>query len=133
MEIEMLEQYRDLSISIKELSRVIDVHSFAPPDYSDSVIIYKEHVINVLEKYKRNEVSELDVARWSKFVMFSDWYDYCKENYESIASVVAELEAPLLWGNYVDEDYGELAEFMGKLSIEKADVYINALRNNIQL
>lgn len=133
MEIEMLEQYRDLTISVEELSKTINIHSVAPSDYSDSVTICKEHVISVLEKYKKNEVSELDVARWAKFIMFSDWYDYCKENYESIASVVAELEAPLLWGNYVDGDYGELAKFMGKLSFEKADVYINALRNNIQL
>ncbi|WP_319507634.1 hypothetical protein [uncultured Methanolobus sp.] len=129
----MIKQYRVLSISMEELSNVIDVNSYAPPDYSYSVIIRKEHVINVLEKYKRNEVSELDLVRWAKFIIFSEWYDYCKENYDSIASVLAELEAPLLWSNYADGDNGELAEFMGELSSEKADVYINALRNDTEI
>ncbi|SFM20722.1 hypothetical protein [Methanolobus profundi] len=129
----IIEQYIDLSISIEQLSKVIDMHAFAPPNYSNSVIVCKEHVISVLEKYKRNDVSELDIARWAKFVMVSEWCDYCEENYESITSVVAELEAPLLWDNYVDEDYGELAEFMGKLSPEKADIYINALQQNLEI
>ncbi|WP_052324341.1 hypothetical protein [Methanolobus tindarius] len=130
--IQMIKQYRDLTISLEELSKVIDVNSFAPPDYSYSVIICKEHVINVLEKNKREEVSELDLARWAKFIMFSEWYDYCEENSELIPSVLAELEAPLLWSNYADGDCGELKEFMGKLSPEKADSYINALRNNTE-
>lgn len=131
--LQMIKQYRDLSISMEELSKVIDVHLFAPPEYSDSIIVCIEHVISVLEKYKRNEVSELDLARWAKFIMFSEWCDYCEESYETIASVVTELEASLLWGNYVDGDSGELAEFMGKLSHEKADIYINALRNNTEI
>jgi len=129
----MIKQYRDLSISIEELSKVIDVHLFAPSNYSYSIIVCKEHVISVLEKYKRNEASELDLARWAKFIMFSEWYDYCIESYDSIASVLAELEAPLLWDNFSDRDNGELAEFMEKLSPEKADIYINALRNNTEI
>ncbi|WP_094226620.1 hypothetical protein [Methanolobus psychrotolerans] len=129
----IIEQYMDLSISMEDLSNFIDVHTLAPPDYYHTVIICKEHAISVLEKYKRNEVSELDVARWAKFVMCSEWCDYCEENYESIASIVAELEAPLLWGDYVDGDYGELAEFMGKLSPEKADSFIKALHQNLEI
>ena len=131
--LQKIEQYRDLTISMEELSKTVDVHSFAFSNWFNSVIVCKEHVIRVLEKYKRNEASELDLARWAKFIMFSEWYDYCKENYETIASVVADLEAPLLWGNYVDGDSGEVAEFMGKLSPEKADIYINALRNNTEI
>jgi hypothetical protein len=131
--LQKIKQYIDLSISMEELSKVVDVHSFAPPDYSDSVIVCKEHVISVLEKYKQNEVLELDLARWAKFIMFSEWYVYCEEDSESIASIVTEVEASLLWGNYVDEDSGELAESMEKLSHEKADIYINALRNNTEL
>jgi hypothetical protein len=47
--------------------------------------------------------------------MFSDWYEYCKENYESITSVV-ELEAPLSWHDFIDEtDDGKLYDPMGKL------------------
>jgi hypothetical protein len=66
--------------------------------------------------------------------MFSDWYDYCKENYESIASVVAELEAPLLWHDFSDEtDDGELYAPMGKLSPCNADIYIQALKNNLEV
>ncbi len=118
---------------MEELSNVIDVNSFAPPDYSYSVIICKEHVISTLEKYKRNEVAELDVARWAKFIMFSEWYDYCEENSELIARILIEIEAPLLWGNYAEGDYGELTEFMGKLSPEKADFFVNALRNNTEI
>ncbi|KXS40218.1 hypothetical protein HWN40_04615 [Methanolobus zinderi] len=129
----MIKQYRDLSISMEELSNVIDVNSFAPPEYSYSIIICNEHATSVLEKYKQNEVTELDIARWAKFIMLSEWYDYCEESYETIASVVANLEAPLLWGNYADGDCGELNEFMGKLSPEKADSYINALKNNTEI
>ncbi|WP_292467378.1 hypothetical protein [Methanolobus sp.] len=124
--IQMIKQYRDLTISLEELSKVIEVNSFAPPDYSYSVIVCKEHVINILEKYKLNKTSELELARWAKFIMFSEWYDYCEENSELIASVLAELEAPLLWSNYTDGDNGELAEFMGKLSSEKVEMYIKA-------
>jgi hypothetical protein len=53
MEIEILKQYRDLTISMGELSKIINIPSFAPSDYSDSVIICKEHVISILEKYKK--------------------------------------------------------------------------------
>lgn len=131
--LKMLEQYKDLTISMEELSKNVDVYSFAPSNYSNSVIVCTEHVIRVLEKYKQNEISELDLARWAKFIMFSEWYDYCEENYEPIANVVAELEAPLLWHNFNDEDDGELNEFMGKLTTEKADIYIHALKNNVEL
>jgi hypothetical protein len=125
----IVEQYMDLSISMEELSDFMDVHAPAPPDCYHTVIVRKDHVISVLEKYKRNDVSELDVARWAKFVMFSEWCDYCEENYESIVSVVSNLEAPLLWNTYINGNHGKLAEFMGKLSSEKADIYINALKN----
>ena len=66
--------------------------------------------------------------------MFFEWCDYCEENYESIASVIAELEAPLLWHNFSDEtDEGELYEPMGKLSHYNADIYIQAHKNNIEI
>lgn len=58
--------------------------------------------------------------------MFSDWYEFCKENYEFIISVV-ELEAPLLWNDFIDEtDDRELYDPMGKLPPYNADIYIQA-------
>jgi hypothetical protein len=130
--LKMIEQYRDLTISMEELSKTVNVHRIAPHEYSGSVIVCTDHVINVLEKYKKDEISELGLARWPKFIMFSEWYDYCQENYESNASVVAELEAPLVWLDFCDEeDDGELYEPMEKLSPDKADTYIHALKNNV--
>ena len=64
--------------------------------------------------------------------MFSDWYEYCKENYESITSVV-ELEAPLSWHDFIDEtDDGELYDSMGKLPPYNTDIYI-PFKNNLEV
>ena len=133
IELKKIKEFRDFKHPMDELAKTVNLHSFAPHEYENSVIVCKEHVINVLDKYKGDEISELDVARWAKFIMFSEWYDYCQENYESIASIVAELEAPLSWHNFSDEDDGELNEFIGKLSTEKADIYIQTLKNNLEI
>lgn len=77
------------------------------------------HLIAVLEKYQTGTISEKTVLDWVNTVWFSGLYEYCDEQCDSIASVTNELEE-------IDED--------GKqLTTEKADKYIHALRNNIEI
>lgn len=117
-EIEILEQFRDLKILKNQLLELL-------PQGLNKLMINKPvqicsiHLITLLKKYQTGGISEQNVLDWVNTVWFSGLYEYCDEQCGSIAGVMNELEE-------IDED--------GKqLTTEKADKYIHALRNNIEI
>ena len=118
IELKKLKDFRNLKISKKELLESIP---FNPPKEfrNENIVVCQEHVILLLERYKAGKVSEQDLLDWVNTIWFSDWYDYCDEYCDSIASVMDELEE-------IDEE--------GKgLTPEKVETCLNALRNNLEM
>jgi hypothetical protein len=113
----MLEMYRDLEISINKLDKT--TYSSAPPEHYWSVEICKEHLINLLEKYKNNDVSHADVVTWVNFILFSEWYRYCEKYQDIIAYILDKLEE-------IDEEGRELTP-------KKVEIFLSFLRGELDL
>ncbi|MBA2853974.1 barstar family protein [Methanococcus maripaludis] len=117
IDLKILEKYLDLEISKDELGELSQ--GFAPVKYHGSIEVHKEHLIHLLEKYLKKEISDNDFVDWVNFIWFSEWYTYFEEDSDLIASVMNELEE-------IDEEGKEL-------TVEKAELYINVLKNNIEV
>ncbi|KKG08750.1 hypothetical protein [Methanosarcina sp. 2.H.A.1B.4] len=117
IDLEKITNFRDLIISNKELFESVP---FNPPKeyWNNRVVVCSEHLIHLLEEYKAGKISKRDVLDWVNTIWFSEWYYYCEEYSDSIASVMDELEE-------IDEEGKELAT-------EKAELYLYALRNNLE-
>ncbi|KAF1084283.1 hypothetical protein SPSYN_02687 [Sporotomaculum syntrophicum] len=83
------------------------------------VEICNNHVIILLENFKKGNISKHTLLDWVNTVWFSGLFEYCDENCDSIASVMNELEE-------IDENGKEL-------TYEKIKRYIYALKNNIEI
>jgi hypothetical protein len=116
--IEKIEKFRDLIVSKEELFESVP---FNPPKeyWNKRIEVCNEHVIYLLEKYKAREVSEKVVVDWVNTIWFSEWYYYCKQYNNSIASVMDELE--------------EIDEEGKKLTSKDVEIYLLALRNNLEV
>ncbi|WP_370571833.1 hypothetical protein [Methanomethylovorans sp.] len=112
VDLKMLELYRDLQISINEFDKT--TYSFAPPEYYWSVEICKEHVINLLEKYKKKDITHAEVVSWANFILFSEWYRYCEKYQDRIAYILDKLEE-------IDEQGKELTP-------KKVEIFISFLK-----
>ena len=79
--------------------------------------VYCDDVINAIKKYRAGEITMQTLVDWVNTLWFSDLYDYCDEQSDSIASVMTELETLDEEGVfYSDDEY---------------DRMIHALENNM--
>lgn len=118
MDIELLEQFRDLKINKDKLNELL------PMDIKDINIpkpieVCNKHLILLLENFQSSKIDKTMLLEWVNTVWFSGLFDYCDENCDSIASVMNELEE-------IDEENKELTN-------QKINYYINALKNNIEV
>lgn len=113
--IEQLLRFRDLEITKTQLkaSLPLDFKIYEP------IKICNKHVISLLENYNNNLIDKSLLLDWVNTIWFSDWYEYCDENEDCIASIMNELE--------------EIDEVGHELNSEKIVKYINALENNIEI
>jgi uncharacterized protein YnzC (UPF0291/DUF896 family) len=117
IDLKILEMYRDLEITINKLDEA--TYNFAPPEYYWSVEVCKEHIINLLEKYKSNEISHADVVTWANFILFSEWYRYCEKYQDKIGYILDKLE--------------EIDEKGKELTPKKVEIFLSFLRDELDL
>jgi len=118
MEIELLEQFRDLKISKDKLNELLPL-GLKNTTIVKPVEICNNHLIILLEYYQNSKIDKTMLLDWVNTVWFSDLFDYCDENCDSIASVMNELEE-------IDEEGKELTN-------QKITYYIHALKSNIEI
>lgn len=115
---ERLEKFRDLIITKQQLiSSIPENHRRLP--MSQPVEIRNNHVIKLLQCFKENILTEQSLLEWVNTIWFSGWYEYCDEHSDSIASVLNELE--------------EIDEEGKKLTLDKVELFLNALEQNIEI
>jgi hypothetical protein len=111
----ILEQFRDLKITKNEL------YSFIQKEFKTNqpVEVCSVHLVTLLLGYQKGSINEQNILDWVNTIWFSDWFMYCEEQCDSIASVMNQLE--------------EIDEEGKKLTKEKVANYINALGQNIEI
>ncbi len=114
----ILEKFRDLILTKNELDTLLLI-DHAEMRLDKPIEVCTNHLVELLSRYKNGYVSEQTILDWVNTIWFSGWFEYCDEQCDSIASVMNELEE-------IDED--------GKcITPEKAELYIQALKNNIEI
>ncbi len=112
---EMLEKVRDLKIKKDDMP---------PLRYDDEtdlienpVVIQRQHVMNILKRFKQEIINQDELFDWVHFVWFSDLYTCDDEDADCIAGVVQILE--------------ELEE-EGEVTPEEIEHCLYALEHNIE-
>ncbi|KOA18995.1 hypothetical protein CLHOM_27350 [Clostridium homopropionicum DSM 5847] len=118
IDIVKLEQFRDLKISREELYQSMH-KDVAKISIETPVKVCSEHVIGLLEGYKNGLRTKDTILEWVNTIWFSGWFEYCDEQCDSIASVMNCLEE-------IDEEGKEL-------NLEKVEIYLNALKHNLEV
>lgn len=115
---DILEKYKNFEISKGELLKLVN-KDLMTLKVQKPVEICTNDIIALLENYKQGKITNQDLLDWVNTIWFTDLYEYCDSQSDSIASVMNELEE-------VDEDI----EKISSSSIEK---YIEALKKNIEI
>ena len=145
-----LELYRDFKISLSNVNKSgkMQLYNSKTAD-GRKVSVCIEHVINALNKYKKKEITQLNLIEWIYAINNSALFENCKEYDESILHVFAEIEETAI-GNYTDSAQGfnvthtdiynildgniqEEISKIKKITDVDIDRYIDALQNNIEL
>lgn len=106
--------FRDGVLTKQDINKII--HS---QEFTDEIIVNKDHVIRVLERYKNGEISLEQLIEWVNVIWFTDYFVYPEDQSDSISSVMVEIEA-------LDELENEPAPSV-------IDHYIECLNKNIEL
>jgi hypothetical protein len=118
MEVQLLEQFRDLKIDKDKLAQLLPV-GLKEITLDKPIEICSSHIISLLENFEKGNTSKHMLLDWVNTVWFSGLFEYCDENCDSIASVMNELE--------------EIDEAGKGITSEKIKKYIHALKNNIEI
>ena len=110
--------FKDLYISKEELSNKLGGNLLSVK-IDNPVVIYSTDVINLLNAYKKRQITIEYLINWVNTIWFTDLFDYYDEQCDSIASVLNKLEE-------LDEKDKELTE-------DDVNNYINALQNNNEI
>lgn len=114
----VLEKYKNLEISKGELLKLVN-KDLKTLKVQKPIEICTGDVIALLENYKQGKITNQDLLDWVNTIWFTDLYEYCDSQSDSIASVMNELE--------------EVDEEIEKISPSSIEKYIEALRKNIEI
>ena len=108
-------RFRDLKLTRQELIALL------PKGFvvDDPIVIYSNHLIHLITKYRNNDIDKLALLDWVNTVWFSEWFTYNDEQCDCIATIMNELEE-------IDEKGNELTE-------DKIQKYLHALENNLEV
>ena len=83
--------YKNLSISKEELKDIVggDLYN---TDCKTPEVIKASDVINALEAFGTGKISKEKLLDWVNVVWFTDLYEFCEDELESIVSVLQVLE-----------------------------------------
>lgn len=115
---ELLEKFRDMNISKNELDKSLPL-DIKKVQLHKPITVCRNHVIELLERYRKGDITESNLLDWVNIIWFSDAFDYRDDSCDSIASIMNELEE-------IDEEGKELTN-------EKIERFIVALRNNSEI
>ena len=88
---------RDLLAMTLPLINIISQLSSMGWDYEgDGVLLTKEHLVNVLQRYMCGEVSEADIELWANYVEGRDDVQIMLDSNSTIEDILFELANPLL-------------------------------------
>lgn len=110
--------FKTLDISVREVTRHMT------PDkeryFTDNpVIVYRDDVVEALEKYKAGKVSGKELLVWCQMITFSRCYSFNADRYDEIESVINLIKKRLA----KEED----------LSEEEINELISALEQNAEI
>jgi hypothetical protein len=112
---DILLKFRDLEITKEVFDQTINKNIQFK---GDLIEVTNQHVIRLLEAYLNGSINEQQILDWVNTIWFSGYYEYSDEYADSIAGVMNELE--------------EIDEVGKELTREKAVIFIEALKNNIE-
>jgi hypothetical protein len=113
---QMLEQVRDLKLKKDDLP--VLSYDEETDLLENPLSLTRQHVINILKRFKQERLGLSDLFDWIHFIWFSDLFSCKKEDADSIASVVQFLED-------LEEE--------GDIISSEIDYCLNALENNRQV
>ena len=113
---QLLEQVRDLKLKEEDMPSV--TYDEETDLLENPIILTRQHVINLLKRYKQERLSLDDVFDWIHFIWFSDFFMCKQEDADSIASVIQLLEE-------LEED--------GDIIANEVDYCLDALESNKQV
>ncbi|HLC07644.1 MAG TPA: hypothetical protein VJJ26_05700 [Candidatus Babeliales bacterium] len=90
-------KYRDLLEKVRDLKlNKDDVPTLTYEDendlLADPVIIERQHLINLLKRFKQERITQEDLFDWIHFVWFSDFFTCADDDADCITGVVQVLE-----------------------------------------
>jgi len=112
-----LNSFKNFQADVNELHKRFgaDLHN---AEIDEPCIVESFDVITAIDRFKNNEITKESLLSWVNILWFTDLYEYCENNAESISSVMSLLET-------LDEDGVVFSEnqYIGM---------IEALKNNKQ-
>ncbi|PPD57647.1 hypothetical protein [Dehalogenimonas etheniformans] len=87
---EQLIRFRDLKINLSDLNELGTINLFQTKQ-NDIVEVCNEHVANILECYLKGMVSEVNLLEWIYTIRWTDLYQVCESNRETILNILDEL------------------------------------------
>lgn len=87
-------------------------------EISTPKVVEALEVVNAIHKFRNGEITKETLIAWVNTLWFTDLYEYCEDNEESIASVMTLLET-------LDEEGVDFTE-------DEYNRMIEALKNNEQ-
>lgn len=93
----MATHYRNLLEKVRDLKTNKD--DMPPLTYEDEndlledpIVIERQHLANLLKRFKQERITQEDIFDWIHFVWFSDYFSCSDEDADCITSVIQQLE-----------------------------------------
>ena len=87
----VLTSFKNFRAGVHELKDCFgsDLHNV---EIDTPCIVESFDLINAIDKFKKNEITKEVLLSWVNILWFTDLYEYCEDNEESISSVMSLLE-----------------------------------------
>ena len=102
-------KYRDILEKVRDLK--LNKDDILPLTYEDDndviadpIVIERQHLINLLKRFKQERITQEDLFNWIHFVWFSDYFTCAEDDADCITGVIQVLEDLEEEGDIMPED-----------------------------
>lgn len=99
---ELLEKVRDLKCNKDDMPPL--TYEDESDLLEDPITIERQHLTNLLKRFKQERITKEDIFDWISFIWFSDYFTCADEDADCITSVIQMLEELEEEGNIAPED-----------------------------
>lgn len=86
----LLEKVRDLKLNKDDMPPL--TYEDENDLLEDPIIIERQHLSNLLKRFKQERITQEEIFDWIHFVWFSDYFSCADEDADCITSVIQRLE-----------------------------------------